>query len=72
MNFSVGHLVCTITGKSPVIGDFANLLSFPESKKQDSDVIFEFVDNLPQWTTEHVAIGNFSISSEPVKRTLFT
>lgn len=67
MNFSVGHLVCTITGKSSIIEDFAELLSFPKSDKQNSDIVFEFVENLPVWKDEHVTIDNFNISSDKIR-----
>jgi len=70
MKFSVGHLVCSISGESRIVEDFKRAVSFAAVDSPDVDIAFEFSGELPLWRErEFVSLDNFDIASDRIRVT---
>lgn len=70
MNFSIGHLVCTVCGEPSMVTNFERAVSFTEVDSPNSDIVFEFVSELPRWQgREFVSLDDFDIAADRIRVT---
>lgn len=68
MKFSVGHLVCSISGNSHIVEDFERAVSFARTDSPAVDIAFEFPGELPLWRErEFVSLDSFDIARDRIR-----
>ncbi len=65
MNFALGNTNIAIIGESAVAENLKKLLQSIHTEDPNTDLIFEFVDELPSWSgLTHIALDNYSIADD--------
>jgi hypothetical protein len=68
MNFSVGPLACSVRGEPWIMKHFERAFSCARAESRTSDIIFEFVGELPSWRDrEYVSLDNFEITPDRIR-----
>ena len=70
MNFALGNVNIALVGKSPIVEHLGKILEVIQTKESKTDLVFEFVDELPHWTDQsYIPIENYIISDDRLRVT---
>ena len=70
MNFALGHTNIAVVGKSFIAENLREILQSIQTEDSNADLIFEFVDELPNWSGRtHVTLDNYSIGNDRLRVT---